>query len=358
MSAKNAKRYDFRAELDKLSAVVDRANASITEAQRVTIQSACKNHRFCNRVQFTPFCKEDQHVMTMGQLSDLGVNDQGIQRIDPKAIERLLFGDYGMISHKKNTDEAKDAVGKIAERPLIVYSQMDDESGPDQPANASGRHRNFAWQILAIAAGVSWELLMEQPMWVDKTIARNKSEYSMMMTLANGQQSRKQPAIELKSYALTKKMVGIEDVSQLVATRINATQGQQADVIATGVSMSLPASYSGDVSYVWDRVKSSWTKATRLSPGHKNTMVEAFKLDGDKIKALILSLGDQIGDVIDEESERTSAKPLNARVVEKLTDFVCDHFNLERGAWPSDAETARKKLENLTARQSELTSFV
>jgi hypothetical protein len=180
----------------------------------------------------------------------------------------------------------------------------------------------------------------------------------MMMTLANGQQSRKQPAIELKSYALTKKMVGIEDVSQLVATRINATQGQQADVIATGVSMSLPASYSGDVSYVWDRVKSSWTKATRLSPGHKNTMVEAFKLDGDKIKSLILSLGDQVGDVIDEESERTSAKPLNARVVEKLTDFVCDHFNLERGAWPSDAETARKKLENLTARQSELTSFV
>jgi len=75
MSATNAKRYDFRTELDKLNAIVDRASASITEAQRVTIQSACKNHRFCNRVQFTPFCKEDQHVMTMGQLSDLGVND-------------------------------------------------------------------------------------------------------------------------------------------------------------------------------------------------------------------------------------------------------------------------------------------
>jgi len=358
MAATNAKRYDFRTEQEKLGAIVDRAKASMTEAQRVTIQSACKNHRFCNRVQFTPFCKEEQHVMTMGQLADLGFNDPGMQRIDPKAIERLLFGEYGMISHKKNTDEAKDAVGKIGERPLIVYFLMDNDSAPEHPANASGRHRNFAWQILGTAAGVSWDLLMEQPMWVDKTIARNKSEYTMMMTLANGQQSRKQPALELKSYALTKKMVSIEDLGQLVATRINATQGQQADVISTGVCMSLPASYTGDNSYVWDRVKSSWTKATRLSPSHKSTMVEAFKLDGDKIKSLILALGDQVSDVIDEEAERTSAKPLNARIVEKLTDFVCDYFGLERGQWPTDAEAARKKLENLTARQSQLTSFV
>ncbi len=356
MATVNGKRYDFRAET-ALNALIERARAEITEEQRITIQSSCRNHRFCYRVQFTPFSKGDQHVMTMAQLSELGINDPGVQRIDPTAIERLLFGEYGMIRHKKNSDIAKDAVGKIGERPVIVYFQQDDDSAPERPANASGRHRNFAWQILATAAGVDWELVMEQPIWVDKTIARNKSEYTMMMTLANGQQSRKQPAIELKSYELTKKMVNIDDLSNLVATRINATQGQFADVIATGSSMALAESYTGDQSYIWDRVKSSWTKATRISPTHKKTLVEAFKLDGDTIKTLIQSIGQQAPDIIDEESERTSAKALNTRVIEKVTDLICDHFSLERGVWPTDAEVSRKKLENLKVQQEHLTNL-
>ena len=356
MATVNGKRYDFRTE-QALDALFERAKAEITEEQRITIQSACRNHRLCYRVQFTPFSRDDQHVMTMAQLSDLGVNDPGVQRVDPTAVERLLFGEYGMLRHKKNSDIAKDAVGKIAERPLIVYFQQDDDSAPEDPANSSGRHRNLAWQMAGTAAGVDWELLMEQPMWVDKTIARNKSEFTMMMTLANGQQARKQPAVELKSYELTRKMVSIDDLSNLVATRINATQGQFADVIATGSSMALPESYTGDQSYIWDRVKSSWTKATRISPTHKKTLVEAFKTDGDTIKALIQSIGQQTPDIIDEESERTSAKTLNNRVVEKVTDLICDHFSLERGIWPTDAEVSRKKLENLKVQQEHLTSF-
>ena len=152
-------------------------------------------------------------------------------------------------------------------------------------------------------------------------------------------------------------MVSIDDLSNLVATRINATQSQFADVIATGSCMALAESYSGDQSYIWDRVKSSWTKALRISPTHKKTMVEAFKLDGDAIKALIQIIGQQVPDIIDEESERNSAKTLNNRVVEKVTDLICDHFSLERGVWPTDAEVSRKKLENLKVQQEHLTSF-
>ena len=178
-----------------------------------------------------------------------------------------------------------------------------------------------------------------------------------MMTLANGQQSRKQPAVELKSYDLTKKMVSIEDLSNLIATRINATQGQFADVIATGASMSLPESYSGDASYIWDRAKSSWTKAVRISPTHKKTLVEAFKTDGDTIKTLVQAIGQQAPDIIDEESERTSSKALNTRVTEKITDLICDHFSVERGVWPTDADVTRKKLENLKVQEQHLNSL-
>lgn len=280
-----------------------------------------------------------------------------MQRIDPKAIERLLWGPYGMIAHRSHKNIAKDAVGKIGERPVIVYFNRDPHSEPEQPANASGRHRNFAWQILLDAAGVDFALAMEQPMWVDKTIARNNSEYTMMMVLANGQQSRKQPAIELKSYGLTQKNVNVSTVGELIATRLVATQTQMGDVMATGVTMTLQPG-ACDASYVWDRVKSSWTKAVRLSPDHKKLLIALFKEDGDKIKSMINDLAEAVVDVINEESERSSAKTLNTRVTERLTDVICSAHGLPKGIWETDAETARKKLENLTDQQSQLKSFV
>ncbi len=353
----NAQRYDFRNQLDILGNIVERAKSTISEEQRISLQAACKNHRFANRVQFTPYCKEAQHVMSMGELADLGFNDPGIQRIDPKAIERLLWGPYGMISHREHTEMGKDCVGKIGERPVVVYFQTDVDSAPERPANASGRHRNYAWQILLDAAGVDFELAMEQPMWVDKTIAANNSEYSMMMVLANGQQSRKQPALELKSYALTKKNVSITTIRELIATRLAARQTQMADVIATGVAMSL-APNACDSSYAWDRVKSSWTKAVRLSGDHKKALITMFKEDGDQTKNLISELADSIVEIIEEESERSSAKSLNTRVVERLTDVICGTTGLPKGTWPTDAETARKRLEHLTTQQSELKAYV
>ena len=352
----NNKRYDFRQELESLGPIVERAKATLTEEQRISIQTACKNHRFANRVQFTPFCKEDQHVMTMGQLADLGLNDPGIQRIDARAIEKLLWGPYGMISHKLHTCISKDGIGKIGERPVIVYYQQDADSAPETPANASGRHRNLAWQILLDAANVDHDLAMEQPMWVDKTIAQNKSEYTMMMVLANGQQSRRQPAIELKSFALTKKNVKVATLSELIATRLAATQAQFGDVMATAVTMALPAG-SCDHSYAWDRIKSSWTKATRLTPEHKKALLSIFKEDGDKTKALVTQIADSFSDLLEEETERNSAKALNTRVVERLCDEICAFAGLPAATWPTDAETARKRLEDLNTRQVSLKVF-
>lgn len=356
MTAQNAQRYDFRRELDRLGPLVERAKSAIREEQRITIAAACRNRKFAYRVQFTPFCLAEQHVMTMQQLSDLGLNDPGLQRIDPKAIERLLFGDYGLIEHKKLG--RPDTIGKIGERPVIVYFQSDEDSEPEKPANASGRHRNFAWQILATACGVSWEDLMDQPMWVDKTIARDKDEYTMMMQLANGAQARKQPPLELKSYDLTRRGIAISNIGNLVATRLAAQQGQFGDVIAAGAVMSLDESREDQSSFIYDRVKSSWTKAQRLSPEHKKRLIETFKTDGDQIKALMADLGGKVGSVIDAESERTSAKPMRERINEGITDLICRFFGLPVGEWLTDEDVARKALLNLEVKERQLKQYV
>jgi hypothetical protein len=356
MSAQNARRYDFRQEMELLGPIVERAKSAIREEQRITIASACRNRRFAQRVQFIPFCGDEQHVMTMQHLSDLGLNDPGIQRIDPKAVERLLFGDYGLIEHKKLKNP--DAVGRIGERPVIVYFQPDADLEPERPANASGRHRNFAWQILAHVCGVTWDDIMAQPMWVDKTIARDKDEYTMMMLLANGSQARRQPPIELKSYDLTRRNVSIEDINHLVATRLAATQGQFGDVIAAGVTMGLSEAHQDQCSFIYDRVKSSWTKTQRISSDHKKRLVEAFKTDGDAIKGLMNVIADHIIDIIDSESERNSAKSLRERINERITDEICRFFELPTQTWQTDADVVRRALENLEVKEKLLRQFV
>lgn len=356
MTAQNAQRYDFRKEIDRLGPIVERAKNAIREEQRITIASACRNRRFCHRVQFIPFCEAEQHVMTMQQLADLGLNDPGLQRIDPKAIDRLLFGDYGMIEHKKLGNP--DAIGKIGERPVIVYFQADSESDPEKPANASGRHRNFAWQILAHVCGVTWEDIMDQPMWVDRTIARDKNEYTMMMQLANGSQSRKQPPLELKSYDLTRRGVDITDINHIVATRLAAAQGQYADIIAAGTVMGLGIDQEDQSVFIYDRVKSSWTKTQRISPEHKKRLIETFKTDGDQIKSLMAKLAAVVGDVIDAEGERNSAKPFRERINEGLTDHICKFFALPVSSWLTDEEVARKALLNLEVRERQLKQYV
>lgn len=356
MSALNARRYDFRQEMDLLAPIVERARAALSEEQKISIQSACRNLRFANRVQFSPM-GDSQHVMTMQDLSDVGLNDPGIQGIDAKAIDRLLLGDYGMIEHKR-LNIGRDSIGKIGERPLIVYFQQDPDDEPSKPCNAAGRHRNYAWQILMLLCDVEWDLAMQQPMWVDKTIARNKDESTMLMTLANGSQSRKQPPAELKSYDLTRRNVRIDDLERLVSTRLAATQNQFGDVIATGATMTVANDYTDQAVYIYDRVKTSWTKASRLSPEHKKKMVDAFKTDSASIADLIQRLGDWVGTFIDEESERNSAKTIRERVNERTTDLICKFFSLTPGEWSNDKEAASKALANLSTKQRQLEAFV
>lgn len=356
MTAHNARRYDFRQELELLGSLVERAKDAIRDEQRVVISAACRSGRFANRVQFTPFCQDQQHQMTMQQLSDLGLNDPGIQRIDPKAIERLLFGDYGLIDHKRLGNP--ESIGKIGERPVIVYFQPDPDIEPERPANASGRHRTLAWQILGYVCGVTWEELMAQPMWVDKTIARDKDEYTMMMMLANGSQARKQPPIELKSYDLTRRNIRIEDINNLVATRLAATQGQYGDVIAAGACMSTDQKLEGQISFVYDRVKSSWTKVQRISKEHKQCLVQAFKTDGDAIKEVMIKIGSNLTLILDSEAARNSAKPIRERINERISDLICEFFELPVQVWLTDEQVARKALSNLEAREQQLKSYV
>ena len=357
MPLENGQPYDVRNHHDVLGSLIERAKTSLTDDQRVLINAACRGEKFCNVIQFPPHSSEVVEPMTLGELSALGKNDPGLQNTDVKAVENILFGPYGLIEHKR-FKEAGDDLCKLGERPVIAYLQPDPSLEATAPAIASGRHRNYGLQILLMAAGVSWEVAMQQPIWVTKTICRTKGEYTMMMELANGQQARKQSSGELKSFGLSKRGVILDDLSHLVSTRLAAQQGQYGDIIATGVSMGLSDDRKDLATAIWDRSKTAWTKACRISPEHKATLIKAFKEDGDQIRNLMATLSSEVGEIMDDQAGVTSSKTYRERVNEALTDVICETFSLPKNTWETAAQKAERTLADLEARQLELRQYV
>ena len=122
--------------------------------------------------------------------------------------------------------------------------------------------------------------------------------------------------------------------------------------------MNLLAEYEEQSSFIYDRIKSSWTKTHRISAEHKKRLIEIFKTDGDQIKALMESLGQKVGTLMDEESERDVAKPLRERINERITDSICDFFLLPLESWLTDEEVARKALLNLEVKERQLKAYI
>ena len=121
--------------------------------------------------------------------------------------------------------------------------------------------------------------------------------------------------------------------------------------------MSLDSSLEDQTSFIYDRVKSSWTKTQRIGPEHKKRLVEAFKTDGDVIKALMVELAAEASQIIDAESERSSAKPFRERINESITDLICQFFKLPAASWLTDEEVARKALLNLEVKERALKQY-
>ena len=231
------KLYDYR-ENNNLCKLLKKITKEIRVQQKLAIYDACQNSDslFRSRVQCSPFDGDNHAFMTMQELAAIRINDVGHQQVDDKAVEKLFFGAYGLIKHTKIPD--RDIINKLVIPPRIILFE-NSLGNIECPVNGSGRHRNYALQMLCAASGVSWEDTMKQKIWVDKTIVSNKSEFEMAMVLSNGA-GRKQGKMELCSFDLTTSGVSVDDAEQIIDSRFNVKKNKWRDLFANLVMQYVP----------------------------------------------------------------------------------------------------------------------
>lgn len=342
----NTNCYDFRDDKN-LCKLVDDIKKEIRPLQKSRIYDACKSgdDLFRTVVQCEPTNSHQHSYMTMRQLSEIKMNDPGEQQIDYKAIEKLFFGNYGFLKHKKIPD--MDIINKLVIPPRIILFKSN--SGQfENPANGSGRHRNYALQMLCAASNVEWEDIMKQKIWVDKTVVSNNFEFEMAMVLSNGAQCRKQSRMELTSFSLTTAGISTDDAEQIIDNRFNVKKGQWSDLFANLVMQYIPSHKEANKKDYFNRAKTGWYKTYRLCDENKNRLTEIYENKPLELQNIAQDLGRNMHIIHDQEYKNSNTiKKLTHRINERIVDQICVAANLDKPIWQTKQELAKKKLENL-----------
>lgn len=342
----NLNLYDFRSN-EHLCKIVENIKKEIRPLQKSRIYDACKNYddSFRHVVQCEPSNSHQHPYMTMKQLSEIKANDPGEQQIDYKAIEKLFFSNYGFLKHKKIPD--MDIVNKLVIPPRIILFKG-NTGQIERPANGSGRHRNYALQMLCIASGVEWEDIMKQKIWVDKTVVSNNFEFEMAMVLSNGAQCRKQSKMELTSFSLTTAGISTDDAEQILDNRFNLKKAQWPDLFANLVMQYIPSHKENNKKDYFGRARTGWYKTYRLSDENKNKLIDIYENEPFQLQSIAQDLGQNMHIIHDQEYKNSHAvKNLTNRINERVVDQICVAANLDKPKWQTKEELQKKKLESL-----------
>ena len=125
--------YDFQNH-PELVALAEEFAAAIPLDQKDDIQNACQYGNLAANIQVPPFHPETAETMTLGELADLGKNENN-QRLDVKSIRNLGFGPQGMITRGKTKSDLR-----LLEMPRVLYRQ-----------EGEGEHARFVDPANAVA---------------------------------------------------------------------------------------------------------------------------------------------------------------------------------------------------------------
>ena len=337
------KLYDYRDD-ENLCKLTKKIEKVIRPLQKTAIIDACSNSDeiFRTRVQCAPLNGSSHTFMTMQELSEIKINDPGNQQIDYKAIEKLFFGHYGLLKHTKIPD--LDIINKLVIPPRIILFR-NNQGQSESPANGSGRHRNFALQMLCAAAGVTWENTMRQKIWVDKTVVSTNSEFEMAMILSNGA-GRKQSQMELTAFNLNTSGVSSDDAEQIIDNRFNVKKEKWSHLFANLVMQYVPLHSHNSKKEYFSRAKTGWYKTYRLNDISKNKLNDIYENQPKTFQEIAKNLGENMHIIVAREFKNTTAiKKLTFRINEAVVDQICIAANLDKPIWETQQELFKKKFE-------------
>ena len=344
--------YDFR-DHSELEALADQFASDLTSDRQSEIRSWAEHDTICTNLQVPPYNSDKSDTMTLGELSEIGVNDPGTQMVDVKSIKNLAYGPQGIIKPSKAPGDGFTNYRML--EPLgITYLADPDGGAPTHPANSSGRHRNYFLQMILHASGVSWEDIKKVSIYVNRKVARSHAEFSGCMLVANSGPSgpRKQSALERNGYTLSSRGVDISSSTSIIRTyqgfaKVNDYPDLFGMLVAMVKEETEPAAKATLLQDVFDTAKRAFGFVYRLNTENRTAVKRIFVTDAPVVLEAAKQLAEIYGSIEADVASKPSPISSKTRIAQQLADELASIWDVSAKEHQNEAEVAKAKIESL-----------
>ena len=257
--------------------------------------------------------------MTIQELCDSYKNETTQQAIDPKAVDRILFGPDGMI-RKPGGGRSPYLMEDIEVG--YIYDQF--EGTNFGPVITSGRNRTLAIQVMLRAAGMPEPAIMQLPIRVSPIQVRNPQELQRRIISANTG-SREFSRAEVRERMSSAGGVEMVDRSSIEQT-INLAKNEQAfkgalgawlkeAAVESGLNTFTPAQYS-------DAGNSLWNKLKQKNRPNGVTFYTHMKNDSSRFVDLARAIEKALPASVAMASTSKAAGPVSTKLVNAMLPTV------------------------------------
>lgn len=268
---------------------------------------------------------ESGRMMTIGELCDSYVHESTAQDLDPKAIDKVLFGTYGLI--KKAGTGAFDYLMEDIEVGFIYDPFSGTNTGP---IITSGRNRLVALQVMMHAAGMTQQAIDNVPIRVSVVQCGSMQQIQARIISANTG-SRKFSQIESK--IRTNSANGV-DFRSLEGLDMTLKLGKNAKTVQTGLGVWLQfkAEEEGITGMKPDQFRvagcSVWTRlAADLRP-NGGTFWAWIKEDTNRLDRIRSVMASSLDQGVESAQSDTTAGLLSSKLAKYLTAAIRREMNL------------------------------
>ncbi len=336
--------YDFQNHPELVELAGEFA-AAIPLDQRDNIQNACQYGNLAANIQLPPRNPETAETMTLGELADLGKNENN-QRLDVRSIRNLAFGPQGMITRGKSPSALR-----LLEMPRVLYRQEGEGEHARlvDPANASGRHRNYFLQMYLHACGVDRATAMSQSLWVTVQVAGSRDEFAAAMLTANAGPCgpRVQAPVEKVGYGLNAKGVVTSSVTDLLNSYPGVAKVNDYPDVFGALAVLVGEELGGDPAKIFDVFKRAYSFVYKASAENRAPIKQIFTLESARLLETVKTMVGAYEDICAEVSSKPSKIPAKTRIAEQLSDLLAKSWKVQNKSHATEAEVAAKKLADM-----------
>lgn len=279
----------------------------------------------------------EPELMSLGDLSVTGKNEDAEQFIDERALRKVLIGRYG-IAHSTQKGQEACRLGLPIQ---VCYRRPPYTSQLTSPVISSGRHRLLAVQTLLLAAGVAWADIQKSTLRITTVVVADDKQFSQLME--NNNTSRNQSQHELKVHSLSGKGIPTGDTETMLEFAYRATDSAtQVEFFSQLVSL---LSHGGsDPSFAFSVSKTAWGYVKRANTADKGYIKELFA-DPSDLSRIAEAIARAVPKLSRQAQENQLVRNIATPVARALATLLAQELKINAPEFPSDEDEARARLE-------------